>query len=388
MSWLALVRRKRWYVIGVLVLSVLALSTWYNVNQYVPRLIAMLGNKHTTGEHVYEPWFGTRYYTDADAVRKLGELKDPRATGPLIDAALRGGADVTSAAAVALRELAPDLAVQRFTAGLGDPSPVRRSFAALALGQLRHPAAVTSLIGAALRDSDSAVRLEAGRALFGLNDQQVVPRLVDASVRDPEEGIREAGIEALGRVKAASTVTALASALEDPDSNVQRAAAKALGAVGDGRAVAPLASALESSDTDVRRTGALALGQLKVPAAVAALVAAAAHDSQETVRDAAVAALADTDWPTGNAALVATIKEIDLRVIAGRYRELIRIGDPRLEEPLVAALDQHGSRFMAVAYLNCGNEVLAKHARQWAKSRGYTVTAWPSSVGPGSVWKR
>jgi len=67
------------------------------------------------------------------------------------------------------------------------------------LGEIKDPAAVPPLIEA-LRDEDSNVRRQAAETLGEIKDPAAVPPLIEA-LRDKDSDVRAAATRALGRIK-------------------------------------------------------------------------------------------------------------------------------------------------------------------------------------------
>jgi len=127
-----------------------------------------------------------------NAVRALGEIKDPRAVEPLI---------------VTLRDTFFNLRVS----------------AATALGEIKDPRAVGPLV-AAMKDTDLRVRKAASGALGEIGLPAVGPLV--AALKDADPAVRQSASEALGRIKDPQAVEAMNNALKDADSHSQQIAAQ------------------------------------------------------------------------------------------------------------------------------------------------------------------
>ena len=123
---------------------------------------------------------------------------------------------------------------------------VEKFEAAHALGQLGDPRAVAPLIQA-LRDADGGVRREAAHALGQLGDSRVVEVLIQA-LHDADGGVRREAAHALGQLGDPRAVAPLIQALHDADSEVRWEAARTLRQLGDPRIVAPLIQALYDAE--------------------------------------------------------------------------------------------------------------------------------------------
>jgi HEAT repeat protein len=180
-------------------------------------------------------WLTRRLLHDDENVRAgiadaLGRMKDPVATGSLVER-------------------------------LADRSPKVQAEAARALGLLGNPAAVEPLIKS-LSDADYRVRRDAARALGNIGDSRAEDPLV-ACLKDEDILVREFSAEALGKLGGAESVEPLVLSLRDPSEGVRCAAAEALGNIGDMRAADPLRMSLQEESKYVRRACEAALSKLK-----------------------------------------------------------------------------------------------------------------------------
>ncbi|MFI2643311.1 fumarate reductase/succinate dehydrogenase flavoprotein subunit [Streptomyces sp. NPDC018610] len=269
------------------------------------------------------------YLTDPDAdVRRaaVGVLTEtvPAGTGPALATALRDPhGDVRAAAAASLRELVetlpPDPALcGGLTEALAEPDPVVRAAALDVLRALRLGDA--GLFAAALTDPDTAVRVEAVRALVSVDAAEPLARAAgDASreVRvtvakalaglpgdphaasalqrltgDADALVRGAAFEALASAGCPPALAGRAvAAVADPAWQVRAGAATALSAADSGIAVPVLAKALADPNADVRKAAVLALARHRAAQAARAALATATTDPDADVRAYALRAL-------------------------------------------------------------------------------------------------
>jgi HEAT repeat protein len=151
--------------------------------------------------------------------------------------------------------------------------PAVKIAAADALGPLRDPLAVEAL-GELVKDPDTGVRRAAVRALAARGGARVVPAML-AAMQDPDPGVREAASQAvfkrlltdpdqdarrdtvtgLGQLRPAGATEPLMKAAQDPDESVRVAAIKALAALGDPAAVIPLLGTMVQEQRRARATG-------------------------------------------------------------------------------------------------------------------------------------
>lgn len=182
------------------------------------------------------------------AVRALGQIQDPLAVGPLLDAVTTDPALVRDVVA-ALQRIGPPAA----------PNLRRDLERLLAAGHRGHRGRRGALVATAL-------------GLHG--DVAAVPLLVRA-LDGAQASLRAAAAAALGEIGVPGAVPALVEVLDDADTDVRVSAAAALGMIGDASAVPALAAALGGGAHVVDRAVAGALLQLGMPG----LEALAAHPS-------------------------------------------------------------------------------------------------------------
>jgi HEAT repeat protein len=253
------------------------------------------------------------------AVGLLGKCGGPRQIARLLElfeddqlreAALRALGDVGRETACTLIDLWPTVNSRRrvylayiigeakctegrslLVEALDDPEPNLRLMAARALGALGGAGSLAPLLGR-LRDPEEGVREAAVEALGRLvqDDPDRALAAVGPLLEDTEADIRVAAVTLLGRLEAPGVGSLLSFALKDESPLVRRAAVRSLEELPGSDQVSSLMLALTDEDADVRRLAAEALGASGEPAAVDAL-ALAQRDEDFWVRTAAVRAL-------------------------------------------------------------------------------------------------
>jgi HEAT repeat protein len=187
-------------------------------------------------------------------------------------------------------------------------------------------AAVKPLI-AALRDSNSSVRLAAAIALEKIGwhpgqDEIGAVYWVIKGEWDKCIGIGAPAVEPL---------IAMLNDRRGWTPNV----AHALGKIGDARAIGPLIAALNDEGRALREMAAGALVQIGAPT-IGPLIATV-KDPRKHIYEAALETLVEIGTPAVEP-LIAILKDADLYVRAKAASALARIGAPRAVEPLVVAL--------------------------------------------------
>jgi succinate dehydrogenase/fumarate reductase flavoprotein subunit/HEAT repeat protein len=246
----------------------------------------------------------------------------PAGTGPALAAALRDPhGDVRAAAAASLRELVETLPSdpslrEGLIAALSEADPVVRAAALDVLRALRLGDA--GLFAAVLADSDTAVRIEAVRALVSVDAAEPLARAAD----DPSREVRVTVAKALATLHGGPVAeTVLGRLTADPDVLVRGAAFEALASAGCPPELAERAVvALGDAAWQVRGGAAAALAAADAETAVPALAKALA-DPNADVRKAAVLALSRHSGVEAARAALATAttdSDADVRAYAAR----------------------------------------------------------------------
>jgi HEAT repeat protein len=268
-----------WAVVCIFIIGFV--STAYGQTDHVSKLIAALKDQNTDVRQ--------------QAAHGLGEIKDPRAVGPLIDTLKDPAEFPRSSATWALGEIGDPRAVGPLIDALKDADPEIRERAATALGKIKDPRAVDALI-TTLKDENPDVRSAATAALEGIKDPRAVHAAVTvrvdaliAALRAPILGPDVpliAPINAPGATLDAEqareelvkigdpAVQPLIAALKDKDPHIRGGAALALGEIKDSRAIDPLIAALRDENAGTRSAAVAALGEIKDARAMDALIAA------------------------------------------------------------------------------------------------------------------
>jgi HEAT repeat protein len=250
------------------------------------------------------------------AAEALGKLRDPRAFGPLLDAARSGPLRSSSRIAWALgrfrdRRAVPVLVpmlrgrVGGIYAGGAYENGTAAAWALARIGR----ASIPSLL-LALRSRAPSVRMNAALGLADLRTRRAVPCLVRMLCDEP----------------AVATV-----------------AARALSRIGDRRAVRPLRPLLTAKDRELRCAAAVALGDLGDARAVPALAGLLEQDDFENGPDCLRALASTRDRRALDAILhfIAVGSPSSLARLAPDIGAAIgRIGDRRAAGPLLRALDR------------------------------------------------
>jgi HEAT repeat protein len=213
---------------------------------------------------------------------------------------------------------------------------------------------VEEVLTQALEVADASVLPEIVDRFVELASVETIPLLIDLLDREDFEG-RIGIIEALGEIGDPTALPTLLSMFEDEDEKVRTAVVKSLGSFDDPSVLDPLVEALEDVSTNVQKAAAKSLCNLS-------------EATLEPLLDA-----------------LTTFAPLDLERVAKAYRFFIAWGKLGSESALIQALNNYGTKSMALAFLNSGNEKLEAAGKTWANQHGYTVITMPS-VGSSGGW--
>lgn len=196
-----------------------------------------------------------------------------------------------------------------------------------------------------------------------------------AQLKSADVKTRIAAAEELAKTGYNGAIPAMAAALSDPEPQVRVLIARALGASESRDAAEPLRRALADSDPYVRATALESLQRLwekrREPPPVAEI--ARLFDDDRSSHAAAARLLQSAGGAEAEAVLLQELRRGNTVAVAAAYDFYLRRGEPGSEPLLVRALQDHGTKEMAVALLNSGNGALASAAQEWAASRGYEI---------------
>ena len=140
--------------------------------------------------------------------------------------------------------------VEGLAEGLKDEDPEVRMRVANALKELKDPRATMPLVEA-VGDPCEEVRRAAARTLSSVGDERARPAFIK-TLREGDFSLRFWAAIGLQKVGDEGAVEGLIGALKDPDEGVRLQAVYALAEIGDRRAVEPLLEALEDEDANVQ----------------------------------------------------------------------------------------------------------------------------------------
>ncbi|HYC77159.1 MAG TPA: HEAT repeat domain-containing protein [Planctomycetota bacterium] len=223
----------------------------------------------------------------------LGEMRDARATPALLRAVGGASRGDPVAAALALGRLGSPAALSALTVqAASSRSRQARTAAALALGRLGVPEAtgrLRDLLADARLDSDDIAYVTA----LGLTGDHGAAEILPPFLRSKVDRVRRAAVAAAAAIGAPALAEALADAVKDEDVEVRTAALEGLARIGGPDLVASPAvlAAARSTDAAVRAAAVLAT-TARGGAGAEAFALRHLDDPSEKVRAAAAAGLA------------------------------------------------------------------------------------------------
>jgi len=170
-----------------------------------------------------------------------------------------------------------------------DPDPVRRMYAASALGEFLTLPGITACAAAVAHDADPNVRAAAATALGRLNDDG--GGALSKALGDGDARVKLAALRSAGRINAFKDVPAVTRLAADSDVLVRRSAAELIGMLRAPEGFDSLAALAKDVDPNVRNAACHSLGALHDPRARTVLEDLAANDADRFVRDQAQIAL-------------------------------------------------------------------------------------------------
>jgi HEAT repeat protein len=270
------------------------------------------------------------------AAEALGEIGDPQAIEPLLQAMIREkegpnpykwavlrfqtaavdhllpllsheDTTIRVQAAQMLAELGDERALEPLIAALNTPDTPLRFHLVISLGKLGDRRAVEPLL-TLLTDETPSVRHHALLALGALGDKRIVPVLLDALQRDAS--LLHGTVIALGELGDPRGVEVALAALSDANESIRFGAARSLGAMGDPQAAAPLIAALADPSQSVREAAVRSLAALGDHQAIPPLIDALKQNS--LLASEAAAALGVLGGPRAVDALLGAVSDPQL----------------------------------------------------------------------------
>ena len=177
----------------------------------------------------------------------------------------------------------------------GDASPMKRAYAAYAIGEFLATPGIAACAKATTSDADPMVRAAAATALGRLNDDGAAGTPVSAlakAMSDSDARVKIAALGAAGRINSFMGVASIAALTGDGDATVRRRALELLDAMHAKDSVASVLSlAKNDPDANVRAAACHALGAFRDASTRVPLQAIADSDASSLVRDMAKIAL-------------------------------------------------------------------------------------------------
>ncbi|HST23162.1 MAG TPA: HEAT repeat domain-containing protein [Blastocatellia bacterium] len=211
---------------------------------------------------------------------------------------------------------------------LENGTPRVRAAAAGAFAQVDTATAMPYLLKA-LNDGDAWVRYFAIRSIGRHRSGEGLDHVARLAQEDAADHVRIAAVDSLGKLDGPRAISVLASLIESDDLDLARAALKSLGQIDHEDTLSPLLFALRSTDPARRREALQALGAQGRKSAVESMQWVAAADSEPSVAQTAIDALAHLGTPEAIAALVNLTAETARREAC--IEALSRLNEQKIE---------------------------------------------------------
>lgn len=169
------------------------------------------------------------------------------------------------------RYRADETTIRLLTDAFRHPDMSIRWAAINALTWLNNPATISAFL-IALKDEQSDIRLAGVRGINELGDRNAAGKLLDLIIHDPIPIVRESAAHAMGNLKHPAAVQTLLKALEDSEGFVRRAAVVALGEIKDKATLPAIAEMVNDPEAQIRWTTVQALANFNDPSTVPYLV--------------------------------------------------------------------------------------------------------------------
>jgi HEAT repeat protein len=316
------------------------------------------------------------------AATALGATRDRRSTESLRSgfrempsdlplARLPGEIGLRSAILEAISAQSGPGVYETLAVGIDSQNKYVRAAAAKAFGRVEDSRSADALIAAYKQDSDADVRAAALVALGSKRDPRIHALQVDALDRHHPDAIRVAAVESVVASATPGRSETLLRTLEEDSALAVRLAAL--------RAVRAL------NEVPVDAVGArVRVEDLKTAEIVNVLNEAGWNPTGDRHRVYWWLTRSDgksllANWNTTKAVLLGDTIEGPKERAAYAVSAFVKLGRDEIIQPLVAALEQHGTPGLAEVFLNCGHGGLAQAAEDWAARHGYSIIRRPGS---------
>jgi HEAT repeat protein len=171
-----------------------------------------------------------------------------------------------------------------------DSDPLKRSYAAYALGEFLAAPGISACASSLVTDGDARVRAAAASALGRLNDDG--SGALGMALGDSDPTVRLAVLASAGRINTFSSMGGLAALTTDSTPEVRRRAIEVLDALNVSDALVPVTAAAQNdADARVRAVACHALGTFGNPSVLTVLTNLSQNDPDTFVRDQATIAM-------------------------------------------------------------------------------------------------
>lgn len=299
---------------------------------------------HDTARSVYENVLrgGNPRLARVAGLRGIAALDGTQSVPLLIEAFNEPNPDMRTAAALAIRELTDESAVQSLIAQLSGLPPASQQLLIEAFADRGEQAAMGAVLSS-VQSPDAQVVLSAVKALAAIGDASAVPVLA-AVAANTEGDLQQAARRSLARLRGDDVDRALIAGLSDAAAGVRAELVRALGERRTEEALPVLLNAAADSDENVRTQAFASLARLAGPEQLQPLVGLVAAEQNDMARtegeQALTAAVGRGGDPAQNAAvLLSALPDVKQGIPAycSLLRVLGRVQAPESLSALIAA---------------------------------------------------
>jgi HEAT repeat protein len=320
------------------------------------------------------------------AIWALEKANESRVADPVIAAAGDPDEGVRREASNWLRSRTSkndDFVIGLAVAALSRRDEVLRSNLIEPLSKASRKSVAEAIAQVGLEDRNADVREAISRVLRIMDFRESAAALIDEATKVGNISTRTNAIWLSGSLRLDKALLEVTRATSDPDPNLRSNAVWSLGEIRNDQSIDLLISAMSDGSMPVRREAAIALGKFYSNARAAAplIVLLSSRDPGE--RERAASALAYTEVPEAESALVNAARANDISVAAGAYRHYITRGVDAAVPVIARMFRIRASKSLAEDLLNCGNPTLEELASEWASQNGYIrMSSFDGPAGP------
>jgi HEAT repeat protein len=279
------------------------------------------------GEAIIKPY--EKIFMSDDVELRMKALSDLTSIGkpailPLIENTRSYNPSVREICIRILGSIGDELAAERLIELTSDPEPMVRTAAIHALGNIKSESALRFLISCL--DNPDQIVVSSASDVLTEKGKEIIKFLPSLLAEDKTMSEQILIARLIGKIKDESVIPMLAEHLNDPRLWIRRAACSALGETKNPKAVKILIEqCLPEQQTLIRSAAVQALGKLKMTEALESVIKAL-QDPEESVRLAAIGALAEIGEPNTGSYILDFLSSDSLMLKIRAIKTLAELG--------------------------------------------------------------